>query len=71
MNTTKILVVHPTAGIQALLTRLLSSFGYSVAAVRTGEEAIDQLALGEAPVVLLDLDLPGMSGLETLRALLP
>ena len=69
MNTTKILVVHPTAGIQALLTRLLSSFGYSVAAVRTGEEAIDQLALGEAPVVLLDLDLPGMSGLETLRAL--
>jgi len=69
MEPSKVLVVHPESGIRALLVRMLSSFGYATKSVTTGEEAIEETASGEIPVVLLDLDLPGMSGPETLRAL--
>jgi DNA-binding NtrC family response regulator len=65
-----VLVVHAQEGIRTLMARMLTSFGYAVTAVTTGEAAIDQMAASNGPaVVLLDLDLPGMSGLETLRAL--
>jgi DNA-binding NtrC family response regulator len=37
--------------------------------VTSGEEGIDQLAQGDVTVVLLDLDLSGMSGADTLRAI--
>jgi DNA-binding NtrC family response regulator len=65
----KLLIVHPDSGISSLLTRLLSAVGYAIQSVRTGEDAVDHVSLGEVGVVLLELDLPGMSGLETLRAL--
>jgi DNA-binding NtrC family response regulator len=69
MEPSLVLVVHAQEGIRALMTRMLASFGYTVATASTGEEAIDLTASGNPAVVLLDLDLPGMSGLETLRAL--
>ena len=69
MDRPLVLVVHPQEGIRALMTRMLTSFGYAVETTSSGEEALDRLASGSAAVVLLDLDLPGMSGLETLRAL--
>jgi DNA-binding NtrC family response regulator len=69
MEQPDILVAHPEPGIRALLTRMLSSFGYAVRVVKSGEEAIDEAASRETSLVLLNLDLPGMSGLETLRAL--
>ena len=70
MEQPSVLVVHADGGIRALLKRMLSSFGYETTFAASGEEAIDQFAAGrDHPVVLLDLDLPGMSGAETLRAL--
>jgi DNA-binding NtrC family response regulator len=69
MDRPLVLVVHAQEGIRALMTRMLTSFGYAVETTSSGEEALDRLASGSAAVVLLDLDLPGMSGLETLRAL--
>ena len=69
MERAVVLVVHPQEGVRALMTRMLTSFGYTIKAASNGEEAIDAMALGDIGVVLLDLDLPGISGLETLRAL--
>jgi DNA-binding NtrC family response regulator len=69
MERSTVLVVQPREGIRALMTRMLTSFGYAVSTATTGEEAIDQTAATNPTVVLLDLDLPGMSGLETLQAL--
>ena len=48
---------------------MLPSFGYAVRTVTSGEEGIDQLAPGDVTVALLDLDLSGMSGADTLRAI--
>ena len=48
---------------------MLPSFGYATRAVTSGEEAIDELAKGDVTVALLGLELPGMSGADTLRAI--
>ncbi len=62
-------IIHQDAAVRALLGRMLPAFGYQVQAVTSGEEGIDHLAQGNVTVVLLDLDLPGMSGADTLRAI--
>jgi CheY-like chemotaxis protein len=55
-----------TAGVLALLLRLL---GHEVCQTTDGSEAL-ALALAEPPdVIILDLMLPGMSGIEVARAL--
>jgi DNA-binding NtrC family response regulator len=69
MDQPVVLIVHEDAAVRALLTRMLPSFGYAVRTVNTGEEGIDQVASGDINVVLLDLDLSGMSGADTLRAI--
>jgi DNA-binding NtrC family response regulator len=69
MDQPVVLVVHEDAAVRALLGRMLPSFGYAVRTVTSGEEGIDQVASGEVTVALLDLDLSGMSGADTLRAI--
>jgi DNA-binding NtrC family response regulator len=64
-----ILVVHPDGSARDRLVHALTALGFGAVPATTGEEAIDLIAGRRARVVLLDLDLPGMSGLETLRAL--
>jgi DNA-binding NtrC family response regulator len=69
MEQVAVLLIHGDSAVRALLGRMLPSFGYGVHAVASGEEAIDRLAGDGGTVVLLDLDLPGMSGADTLRAI--
>src|SRR5579884_146636 len=59
-----ILVVDDDIGIQRALQRSLSAYGYQVSTVSTGEEALEEIARKRPDLVLLDLGLPGMSGLE-------
>src|SRR5260370_12595400 len=59
-----VLVVDDDIGIQRALQRSLSAYGYEVSAVSTGEEALEEIARERPDLVLLDLGLPGMSGLE-------
>jgi DNA-binding NtrC family response regulator len=69
MDQPVVLIIHEDPAVRALLERMLPSFGYKVRAVTSGEEGIDQLAQGDVTVALLDLDLSGMSGADTLRAI--
>ena len=62
-----ILIVDDEAGIRHSLTSILSEEGYAVEAVSTGEECLARLAQGSVDVVLLDVWLPKMDGLETLE----
>lgn len=64
-----ILVVEDEPVIQELIQYNLAKEGYSVTCVSTGEEAI-QAAGSQCPdLVLLDLMLPGVDGLEVCRVL--
>ena len=69
MKQPSLLLVDDDAAFRQVMAGELSRFGYDVAAVGTGEEAIERVSASEPEVVLLDLRLPGMGGLETLKAI--
>ena len=47
----------------------LTDLGYSVIEARTGEEALEVLRRDAPDLILLDLNMPGIGGLETCRAI--
>ena len=61
-----LLVVDDEAGIRESLTSILKDEGYQVDAVASGEEALARANSGDFDVVLLDVWLPGIDGLQTL-----
>jgi DNA-binding response OmpR family regulator len=63
-QTSRILVVDDEAPIRITLERLLRRRGYSVTVAASGEEALALLDQDTFDLVLLDLKLPGISGLE-------
>lgn len=63
----RVLVVDDEREIRALLRRLLVGSGYRVLEAGTAEEAIDQIAVEEPDLVLLDLVLPDRSGHDVLE----
>lgn len=64
-----VLVVDDEPGIRELLAQILADEGYTVTTVATGEEALGALSREVFDVVLLDVQLPGLDGLEILRQL--
>lgn len=65
---TTITLVEDDAAIARLLTRFLEGKGFSVAHVADGEKAINAIRSGSPDIVLLDLLLPGMDGIEVCKA---
>ncbi|HTQ62439.1 MAG TPA: sigma-54 dependent transcriptional regulator [Candidatus Solibacter sp.] len=64
-----VLVVDDEAGIRESLSSILKDEGYQVEAVATAEEALQRAASGDFEVILLDVWLPAMDGLEALSRL--
>ena len=64
-----ILVVDDEAPLRRLCTQALTAKGYEVHAAGDGAEAVSMAAKTEYSVVLLDLKMPVMDGLECLRRL--
>jgi DNA-binding response OmpR family regulator len=62
-------VIDDEPAIQRTLRVNLTASGYTVTAVESGEAALDQIAAQTPNLVILDLMLPGLSGLETCGAL--
>ena len=62
-----ILIVDDEAGIRDSLAGVLSDEGYSASSAESGEACLDRLRKGAFDVVLLDIWLPGIDGLETLE----
>jgi len=65
----RILVVEDDTTIRVTLGEVLGKLGHETVLVETGREALEQARLQEFDLVLLDLRLPDMHGLEVLRAL--
>jgi two-component system nitrogen regulation response regulator NtrX len=66
MKTARILIVDDEPLIRQSLAGVLDDEGYHTHAVATGEECCEELARAAHDLVLLDVWLPGMDGLETL-----
>jgi len=67
MGAARILVVDDEKVVRWSLERDLSACGFEVTAFETGEEAIEELGRASYDLLLLDVRLPGVSGLEALR----
>jgi two-component system, OmpR family, KDP operon response regulator KdpE len=67
MNPTRILVVDDEPQITRVLRRSLSSKGYEVQVAEDGEEALDVFRKWNPDIVITDLFMPRMGGLELCR----
>jgi two-component system KDP operon response regulator KdpE len=69
MNTATILVVDDEPQLRRAMKATLTDLGYSVIEAKTGEEALEMLRSESPDLILLDLNMPGIGGLETCRAI--
>jgi two-component system, NtrC family, nitrogen regulation response regulator NtrX len=67
--TPSILIVDDEPGVRSALAGVLRDEGFVVDSVDTGEACLDRLARGSYDVIVLDVWLPGIDGLATLRRL--
>ena len=67
MSSGRVLVVDDEPQIRRVLLSTLTARGYEVHDARTGEDALECVRQTRFDLVLLDVNMPGMSGLETCR----
>lgn len=63
----KVLVVEDSPTMNKMLRTMLSRIGYNIFAAENGEEGIQKFEENKPDLVLLDLILPDMNGVEVLR----
>jgi DNA-binding NtrC family response regulator len=63
----RILIVDDDAGQRSLLNSFLKSQGFDTVTADSGERALETLRSGEFNLMISDVRMPGISGLETLR----
>ena len=67
MSTGRILVVDDEPQIRRVLRATLTAQGYEVSDARNGEDALAALRNSRFDLVLLDMNMPGIGGVETCR----
>ncbi|MBI1810743.1 MAG: response regulator [Nitrospirae bacterium] len=63
----KVLIVDDDVELRANLSEILKGAGYYIAEAPSGKEAIEEIASKDFDIVLLDLMMPKMSGLDVLK----
>lgn len=67
MRSGNILVVDDEPQIRRVLRSTLSMQGYAITEAKTGEEALEWMRKARPDLVLLDINMPGMGGIEACR----
>src|SRR5262245_12668637 len=70
MSSGRVMVVDDEEEVRLVLSEFLSGRGYEVTMAESGLQALDLLASAVPDVVLLDVSMPEMDGVETLKRLL-
>ena len=69
MMTAKILVIDDEQQIRRVLRTSLTTQNYLIYDAKSGEEGLEKLRQERVDLILLDMNMPGMNGLETCRAI--
>ena len=64
----KVLIVEDEQSISSFISMILTANGYDTIIVNTGEEALTMISSHCPDLIVLDLGLPDMDGLEVLRS---
>lgn len=67
MKKTKLLVVDDEDIVRESLSDWLSSVGYDVLTARSAEEALETIKLRQVKIMITDLIMPGMNGIELMK----
>jgi len=65
----RILVVDDHKNMRGLVTELLSTMGYTILEAQDGKEAMRLVEIGPIDLVMTDLKMPEMDGIELTRAI--
>ena len=65
----RVLIVDDEAPLRKALRTSLSATGFVIEEARSGEEALEIFGTSRSDAVLLDINMPGLSGVETCRRL--
>ena len=65
----RILIADDSPAIRKVLTRLLEQMGHAVVAAADGREALDLANSSDVDLVITDIDMPRMNGIELLEAI--
>lgn len=68
-NQQRVLIVDDEEPVRSTLARMIESHGVSAVAVQSGLDAVEKARQHAFRLVFLDLNMPGMNGVETLKAL--
>ena len=63
----RILIVDDDPGQRSLLDSFLRSQGFDIVTASSGEKALETLRAGDFSMMISDVRMPGLSGLETMR----
>lgn len=63
----KLLVVDDQMGVRRLLFEAFNEEGYQVELAGSGHEALEKVRKTAPDIILMDMKMPGMNGLETLH----
>lgn len=65
----RILVVEDEKTLNEMITKTMTHEGYSVDSCYNGEEALDYLHMGEFDAVVMDIMMPVLNGIDTLKTI--
>lgn len=65
----KVLIVDDDPVIRMLVSEIVESFGHTVTSLENGADCLSQLKQDVPDVLILDLQMPDMTGLEVLKQL--
>ncbi|MGH8708361.1 MAG: response regulator [Burkholderiales bacterium] len=65
----RVLIADDNPTNREVLSRILERGGHTVVSASDGDQALDAVEQGQFDIVLLDRNMPGLSGLETLQAI--
>lgn len=65
----KLLIVDDSASMRQMVSFTLKDAGYEVIAANNGKDALSKLGCGKVAMVITDLNMPEMDGLELIRQL--
>jgi len=65
----KVLIVDDERRIRGLLKDIVEGQGYEAVSVQSGEKALEELEKQDFDLIFLDLVLPGLNGVDVLRAI--
>lgn len=65
----KVLVVDDETGIRYLLSDVLADKGFEVSMARDGQESLDQLEVNSFDLIITDIHMPRLDGIEMLKCM--